>query len=194
MSLTSSPIAFEPLSAAEIDQLIGAVADRHGFLLDRQDPVLATVTLSELAIARLLGEVGRTVALAKHDIGAGAEQQVAAAKDAASHLITQAAEYADQQFRLAAEAAVDEIKKGFLKELTGNPLVIEAERVTSAASNARWSMSLAFLALALTALIAIGFPLLVSHVPQHQACASSVMAPLDQPSASYWTRALDASK
>jgi hypothetical protein len=72
MSLTSSRPASEPISAAEIDQLIGAVAARHGFLLDRRDPVLATVTLHELVIERLLVRIDKAAEAAKFEIGAGA--------------------------------------------------------------------------------------------------------------------------
>jgi hypothetical protein len=88
-------------------------------------------------------------------------------------LITRAAEYADEQFRLAARAAADEIRSGFLKELSENPLVIDAERVASAASIARWSMALAILAASTTALIAIGFPLIFSSVPPLGECGLS---------------------
>jgi hypothetical protein len=168
--LTSSRLVFEPISAAEIDQLIGAVAARHGFLLDRQDPVLATVTLHELVIERMLVRIDKAAEAARLEIGAGAHQQTEAAKAAASHLITRAAEYADEQFRLAARAAADEIQSGFLKQLSENPLIIDAERVTSAASIARWSMVLAFLAVFTTALIAIGFPLIFSSVPPLDEC------------------------
>jgi hypothetical protein len=170
MSLTSSRPASEPISAAEIDQLIGAVAARHGFLLDRQDPVLATVTLHELVIERMLIRIDKAAEAARLEIGAGAHQHTEAAKMAASQLITRAAEYADEQFRLAARAAADEIRSGFLKELSENPLVIDAERVASAASIARWSMVLAVLAASTTALIAIVFPLVFSSVPPLDEC------------------------
>ena len=121
MSLTSSRPASEPISAAEIDQLIGAVAARHGFLLDRRDPVLATVTLHELVIERLLVRIDKAAEAARLEIGAGAHQHTEAVKTAASHLITRAAEYADEQFRLAARAAADEIRSGVLKQLSENP-------------------------------------------------------------------------
>jgi hypothetical protein len=85
-------------------------------------------------------------------------------------LITRAAEYADEQFRLAARTAADEIKSGFLRQLSENPLVIDAEWVTSAASLARWGMALACLAASATALIAIGFPLVFSSVPPLDEC------------------------
>jgi isopentenyl phosphate kinase len=170
MSLTSSRLASEPISAAEIDQLIGAVAARHGFLLDRRDPVLATVTLHELMIERLLVRIDKAAEAARLEIGAGAHQHTEAAKTAASHLITRAAEYADEQFRLAARAAADEIRSGVLKQLSDNTLVIDAERVASAASTARWSMTLAVLAASATALIAIVFPLIFGSVSPSDEC------------------------
>jgi hypothetical protein len=170
MSLTSSRPASEPISAAEIDQLIGAVAARHGFLLDRRDPVLATVTLHELVIERMLVRIDKAAEAARLEIGAGAHQHTEAVKTTASQLITRAAEYADEQFRLAAKSAADEIQSRFLKQLSENPLVIDAERVASATSIARWSMTLAVLAASATALIAIVFPLIFSSVPPSDEC------------------------
>jgi hypothetical protein len=78
------------------------VAKQHGFLLDRDDPVLVTVSLNRQVLAHIVGQIGEAAVAAKREIAAGAARQADAAKAEASHLIAAAAEYADEQFRLAA--------------------------------------------------------------------------------------------
>jgi hypothetical protein len=170
MSSSSLPPAYKPLSPADLDQLIGEVAKHHGFLLDRDDPVLVTVSLNKLVLAQLISQIEQATGAAKLDIAAGAARQTEAAKIEASHLITAAAEYADQQFRLAAIDAAEELKSGLQKELGEVPLVAGAEQLARTASFVRWASAFVYLAATVVALIAIIIPLAFPSSPVTAHC------------------------
>jgi hypothetical protein len=170
MSSTNSPLSYKPLSAADLDQLIAEVAKQHGFLLDRDDPVLVTVSLNRLVLAQILGQIGEAAVAAKLEIAAGAARQADAAKAEASRLITAAAEYADEQFRLAAASAAEELKAGLLTQLTELPVVADTERLVRTASSMRWTAAFVCLAATLTALVTIVTPLVFSSLPETANC------------------------
>jgi hypothetical protein len=176
MSLPSSPLAFKPLSPAEIDRLIAEVARRHGFVLDRDDPVLATVTLNELTLSRALAQLKDVVEAAKLEIAAGAARQSEAAKNEASVLITAAAEYADEQFRQAAKGAADEVRAGLLQQLAEIPGLIDAEKLSRTASFVQWTAALVYLAATLTALMVIAL-LVFTSLPVAASCSMPQQQP-----------------
>jgi hypothetical protein len=170
MSSTSSPLSYEPLSAADLDQLIAEVAKQHGFLLDRHDPVLVTVSLNRQVLAQIVAQIGEAAVAAKLEIAAGAARQADVAKAEASRLITAAAEYADEQFRLAAASAAEELKAGLSKQLTELPVVADTERLARTASSMRWTAAFVYLAATLTALVTIVTPLVSSSSPETANC------------------------
>jgi hypothetical protein len=170
MSSISSPPSYKPLSAADLDQLIAEVAKQHGFLLDRDDPVLVTVSLNRLVLAQILGQIGEAAVAAKLEIAAGAACQADAVKADASRLITAAAEYADEQFRLAAASAAAELKTGLSKQLAELPVVADTERLARTESSMRWTAAFVYLAATLTALVTIVTPLVFSSSPVTANC------------------------
>jgi hypothetical protein len=146
------------------------VAKQHGFLLDRDDPVLVTVSLNRQVLAQILGQIGEAAVAVKLEIAAGAARQADAAKAEASRLITAAAEYADEQFRLAAASAAEELKAGLSKQLADLPVVADTEQLARTASSMRWTAALVYLAATLTALVTIVTPLVFSSSPVTANC------------------------
>lgn len=156
MSSNSLPPACEPLSPAEIDRLIGEVAKRHGFLLDRNDPVLVTVTLNELMLARVASRIDRAVDAARRELASAAVAQRDASKSEASRLITAAAaEYADEQLRLAADGAADRIRAVLTDQRSAEMTLADQQQVTRPARFVRWAVVFVYLAASVIALIAI---------------------------------------
>jgi hypothetical protein len=86
----------------DMEQLIGQVAQRHGLLLSRDDPVLVSVTLNELILKDLLRQIDSSLDQAKQEIGALSVKQTETAKTIAEQLITAAAGYIADEVRAAA--------------------------------------------------------------------------------------------
>jgi hypothetical protein len=80
------------VSEADIEQLIGEVAQKHGLLLSRDDPVLVSVTLNEQILSHALGRLQGSLDTAKQEIGELSAKQTEAAKIIAEQLITQGME------------------------------------------------------------------------------------------------------
>ena len=93
MSGQSTPVA--------IERLIGEVAKRHDILLSRDDPVLVTVTLNELFLAEMLGQIQTSLDEAKLEIASASAKQIEASKTVAEQLITAAADYVAGELRAA---------------------------------------------------------------------------------------------
>jgi hypothetical protein len=96
------------LSRRDVDALIGEVAKRHNLLLRADDPILVTIALNELMLSKMLAQVEESAGVAERRLAAGAMLHVEASKESASHLITAAAQYVDDNIRAAArQAALD---------------------------------------------------------------------------------------
>lgn len=171
MSSPNSPLAFKALEPAEFDQIVEEVARRHGLLLDRADPVFITVTLGELMRARMAAQIEEAAVAAKLEIAAGAARQTEAVKAEAAQLITAAAEYADEQFRLAARSAAEELRSGILRQLQELPAIVDAERLARTASYVRWAVAFVYLAATLTAALTIVLPLVSLPSPVTATCS-----------------------
>jgi hypothetical protein len=146
------------MDGPELDRLIGEVARRHHILIDHNDPVLVTVTLNELALERIVARIEAGAQAARAEISAGAAQQIEAAKAIASSLITAAAEYADEQFRLAAKSAADDLKAELSKR-GASPADAGARTDRWVGSASCWAAALISFVTTVTALIAILLPL-----------------------------------
>jgi hypothetical protein len=85
-----------------MERLIGEVAQKHGLLLSRDDPVLVSVTLNEQILSHALGRLRGNLEQAKHEIGELSAKQTEAAKTIAEQLITAAAGYIADEVRAAA--------------------------------------------------------------------------------------------
>jgi hypothetical protein len=85
-----------------VERLIGEVAKRHDILLSRDDPVLVTVTMNELLLAEMLGQLHTSLDEAKLEIASASAKQIEASKTIAEQLITAAADYVTGELRAAA--------------------------------------------------------------------------------------------
>ena len=83
------------------------MALRHNVLLGVDDPILVTVTLNELVLARYVDLAAARATLASRELTVALEDQVAQAKDTPGRLITEAADYVAGEVRrvIAAGAA-----------------------------------------------------------------------------------------
>jgi membrane protease subunit (stomatin/prohibitin family) len=85
-----------------MERMIGEVAQKHGLLLSRDDPVLVSVTLNEQILSQALGQLRGSLEQAKQEIGELSAKQTEAAKTIAEQLITAAAGYIADEVRAAA--------------------------------------------------------------------------------------------
>lgn len=90
------------MSQSDIERLIGEVAQKHGLLLRRHDPVLVSVTLNEQILSHVLGQLRASLDEAKQEIGELSAKQTEAAKTIAEQLITAASGYIADEVRAAA--------------------------------------------------------------------------------------------
>jgi hypothetical protein len=170
MSSPSSPPASKALGPADFEQIVAEVARRHGLLLDRSDPVLITVTLGELMRARVVAQIEEAAGAARLEIAAGAARQTEAVKAEAAQLITAAADYADEQFRLAARAAAENLRSGILQQLAELPAIVDVDRLARTASYVRWAAAFVYLTATLTAALVIVLPLVSLSSPVTASC------------------------
>jgi hypothetical protein len=85
----------------DVQRLIGEVAKRHNVLLGPNDPILVTLTLNELILADYIERVHALLVAAQDQTSASTAQQMEAAKEIASKLITGAAGYVADQVQMA---------------------------------------------------------------------------------------------
>ncbi len=89
--------------------LIGEVARRHGLLLDKDDPVLVTVTLNEIVLAEYVGQVKVALEQAQVQAAAACSQDLLAAQKAAQTLLVRAGGHLSEQVRAAGIAVKAEL-------------------------------------------------------------------------------------
>lgn len=82
------------MDRSDIQRLIGEAAERHGVLLEPNDPLFIAVTLNDLVLARHFERTQAALEAAQDQIAAGAAQQREAAKALAERAIVGGAEYA----------------------------------------------------------------------------------------------------
>lgn len=101
----------------DAQSLIGEVAKRHGILLDRNDPVLVTVTLNEIVLRNCVEQVKRTVEESQVQTMTASAQQVNDARKIASELVTRTGGYVAEQVRVAGAAVRTELEAVLKAEL-----------------------------------------------------------------------------
>ena len=156
----------------DIERLIGEVAQKHHVLLTRDDPVLVTVTLNEILLARALRRLTSAVDSADLRIAAGADRHIALAKEIAAQLINGAADYADKVIRDAAKDSADRIIETCRSQLAVEPKNEAAARGSHASA---WSATIAAVgAAAVAAALVTIYPLIAGQVPTPERCNPSV--------------------
>jgi hypothetical protein len=153
------------VSEADIEQLIGEVAQKHGLLLSRDDPVLVSVTLNELLLADTLGQLRASLDTAKLEIGELSAKQTEAAKTIAEQLITAAAGYIADEVRAAAA------------DITANADNLSnmgSDREPARTNRASWlAAAIAISAACVSGAVAIAGPVFLENKPAFASCQLS---------------------
>ena len=105
------------MSALDPAAIIGEVARRHRVLLSPDDPILVTVTLNEVIVARAAERVAELVNGAADQISAAAAQQQESARQSAEVLITGAAVYVAEQAQKAADELASRLRDAAAAEV-----------------------------------------------------------------------------
>jgi hypothetical protein len=148
-----------------MEQLIGAVAQKHGLLLSRDDPVLVSVTLNEQILSHAFGRLQGSLEQAQQEIGELSAKQTEAAKTIAEQLITAAAGYIADEVRAA--AADSDVKADSLSK-TGST------SYPSRAHQASWTAAaIAISAACISGAVAIAGPVFLENTPAFASCRLS---------------------
>lgn len=134
------------------------VAQEHNVLLGKDDPILVSVTLNELVIEHALDMAIGRVEQAQHEVIAASAHQVAAAKETAGRLVTDAAEFVAREVRRAATEAADEAGARVRRAIS------EAESIGADAHQAKRGANYAAWIAAGSAVVALGCTLVVIFV------------------------------
>lgn len=137
----------------DFDEIRKQVAIKHNVLLGVEDPVLVTVTVSEMVLDRYLDLVSEHYEDATRALAVSMEQQVEQAKGTAGKIITDASNYVSDQIRQAVVAAVNEAGGELRRQITA----AQAASKESVASgrDAQTAKNGAFLAAVLASVAAI---------------------------------------
>lgn len=96
------------LPMVDFDEIRKHVAIQHNVLLSKDDPILVTVTVSEMVLDRYLDRVSEHYEDATRALAVSTQQQVEQAKETAAKIITDASTYVSDQLRQAVTAAVND--------------------------------------------------------------------------------------
>jgi hypothetical protein len=151
------------VSEADIERLIGEVAQKHGLLLSRDDPVLVSVTLNEQILSHALGQLNDCLDKAKQEIGELSAKQTEAAKTIAEQLITAAAGYIADEVRAAAA------------DITANADILSnSDREPARTNRASWlAAAIAISAACVSGAVAIAGPVFLKTKPALASCQLS---------------------
>lgn len=101
----------------DFDEIRKQVAIKHNVLIGKEDPVLVTVTVSELVLDRYLDLASEHYEDATRALAVSMDQQVEQAKETAAKIITDASNYVSEQVRQAVTAAVAEAGNDLRRKL-----------------------------------------------------------------------------
>jgi hypothetical protein len=151
------------VSEADIERLIGEVAQKHGLLLSRDDPVLVSVTLNEQILSHAVGQLRASLDEAKQEIGELSAKQTEAAKTIAEQLITAAAGYIADEVRAAAA------------DITANADILSnSDREPARTNRASWlAAAIAISAACVSGAVAIAGPVFLKTKPALASCQLS---------------------
>ena len=134
------------------------VAQEHNVLLGKDDPILVSVTLNEFVLGHFIDMAVERIERAQHEVIASSAHQVDAAKETASRLVTDAADFVAREVRRAATEAADEAGARVRRAIA------EAESVGADAHQAKRGANYAAWIAAGSALVALGSMLVVVFV------------------------------
>ncbi|EJD3148805.1 conjugal transfer protein TraM [Salmonella enterica] len=140
----------------DFDEIRKEVAIKHSVLLGEDDPILVTVTVSEMVLGRYLDLVSAQYEDANRALAVSLQQQVEQSKETAGKIITDASNYVSEQVRKAVVDAINEAG-GDLKRQINNAQTASRDAVTSGldAQTAKNGAFLAAVVAGAAALIAV---------------------------------------
>ncbi|HGC8067027.1 TPA: conjugal transfer protein TraM [Yersinia enterocolitica] len=137
----------------DFDEIRKQVAIKHNVLLGKDDPILVTVTVSEMVLDRYLDLVSEHYEDATRALAVSTQQQVEEAKGTAAKIITDASNYVSDQVRQAVASAVVEAG-GELKRQITNAQAASRDAVASG-RDAQSAKNGAFLAAVVASVAAV---------------------------------------
>lgn len=106
----------------DIDEIRKTVAIEHGFLLDKDDPVLASVTINRLLLEKAVATLNsQNIEHQKKTVEAVVAvmaESLAKEKETAGRVITDGTDYVTDQVKLAVVGTMDESTKKLVKTLS----------------------------------------------------------------------------
>ncbi|OKP00826.1 conjugal transfer protein TraM [Xenorhabdus eapokensis] len=143
----------------DFDEIRKEVAIRHNVLLDKDDPILVTVTVNDIVLNRYIENVTKQYEAANLALTVNLQQQVEQSKATAGKIITDASNYVSEQIRNAILEAVneasDELKHKMREaQAASHDTVVSAHSVQTAKKSALISAMIAGIS-AVVAIVAV---------------------------------------
>ncbi|EAQ2882451.1 conjugal transfer protein TraM [Salmonella enterica] len=101
----------------DFDDIRKEVAIRHNVLLGKDDPILVTVTVNELVLARYLDLISDQYDEANRTLTVTLQQQVEQSKETAGKIITDSANYVSDQLRQSVAEVVKDVGKDLRRQV-----------------------------------------------------------------------------
>lgn len=118
------------------NDLIAEVAVRHKVLLDEKDPILVTLTLSELVLGRYVENVNQLGEDHQKALAAALAEQLALAKETGGRIITDASSYVADEIRKTLDSALAKAGKSIQQDIATAQAASRAAADTMQAANA----------------------------------------------------------
>lgn len=148
----------------DFDEIRKQVAIKHNVLLGKDDPILVTVTVSEMVLDRYLDLVSEHYADATRDLAVSMQQQVDQSKETAAKIITDASNYVSEQVRQAVSEAIveagGELKRQIAQAHSASRNAVVSERDAQSAKNGAFLAAVVAGAAALISIAAVVIVLL----------------------------------
>lgn len=104
----------------DFEEIRKQIAIKHNVLLDKDDPILVTITINEIVLSRYLDLVTERYSDASRDLTIALLHQQEESKRIAEKIITEASDYVSNQVRQSVEESILEAGKNLKQQLLGN--------------------------------------------------------------------------
>jgi hypothetical protein len=101
----------------DFDEIRKEVAIKHGVLLDKDDPVLATVTINETLLQRYVEILNAQNEAHQKALTLALGQGIEESKKVAGRIVTEGANYVSDQCKTAIEASLKEVEERINKQV-----------------------------------------------------------------------------
>lgn len=104
----------------DFEEIRKQIAIKHNVLLDKDDPILVTITINEIVLSRYLDLVTERYNDASRDLTIALLHQQEESKRIAEKIITEASDYVSNQVRQSVEESILEASKNLKQQSLGN--------------------------------------------------------------------------